>query len=130
MIRLLIKGDATAAKVYAASRGIELDYGYEHETVGNRVEFVAECGDAHNGRVIKWFCENNGQHAPYPLGTLLHYTQNACPLERAPRMVVYHAGFAVCHPTRQSAEMWHNWQYNAGPELTSSVWMVPNSAGL
>lgn len=69
-INLIIKGNRYAAAQAAATRHIpmtfvrELHYG---ETIG------VTC-DSQWQRVSHWFMEDCGEHAPYPRGSLLHYS--------------------------------------------------------
>jgi len=76
MLRLIIKGDTVSAKVHALSHGVAI--AEQHENHWNQtnyalVETIALADDAFTDRVVKWFLEPN-DGAPYPVGTLLWYS--------------------------------------------------------
>ena len=71
MISLIIKGDAEDARKAGYDRAVYLNELVSvldgHYTSANTENF---CEYA----VVKWFCETLDGQAPYPPGTLLHYT--------------------------------------------------------
>lgn len=71
MIRLLIKGTREDALREILARGIT---GHAREPVTESArEVQIRVADRHYGAVAAWFCE--APHvAPYPVGTLLHYS--------------------------------------------------------
>ena len=74
MIKLLIKGTPSEARVAADLHGINLSSAYRNSHSPDYVETIAGASPNHRGAVIKWFCESDWA-ASFPAGTLLWYRE-------------------------------------------------------
>jgi hypothetical protein len=75
MITLIIKGDLHAAVNAAQQRHIPLVSMAQHiRPEFSSVETIASADLKMWDRVTRWYCEDAGR-APFPAGTLLHYSQ-------------------------------------------------------
>ena len=70
MINLLIKGPLSAALAAAEQRKINF-HSLQWRSGTNDVQAVAD--DGHLRAAADWYCEELGR-APFPAGTLLHYS--------------------------------------------------------
>jgi hypothetical protein len=72
MIKLLIKGTPSEARVAADLHGINLASAYRYAHTPDYVETIAGASPNHRDAVIRWFCEGP-PFTPFPTGTLLWY---------------------------------------------------------
>jgi len=73
MIHLLIKGNVAQAHRAAADHGISLNQ--IHTGANHFNESHARCASDYRARVVEWFCKGS-QQAPFPIGTLLLFTES------------------------------------------------------
>jgi hypothetical protein len=76
-LSLIVKGDKFQAARAAADRGIGFAFVREVRHEGT-VETVGLSGSEQRDKIVRWFGEGTMQ-APFPIGTLLLYTELAEP---------------------------------------------------
>jgi hypothetical protein len=72
MISFIVKGSIEDARKSASERCIAVHSLTYHRVGGIVGECHGKVTDEYTGQMIRWFCEPGD--APFPLGTLLHYS--------------------------------------------------------